>query len=1106
MKTKFLFLFLLILILIFPKAGQAQGPPTRFERISTEQGLSQVAVYAILQDSRGLMWFGTEDGLNQYDGYTFTVYKRDPEDPHSLSNNFIRAIYEDSSGALWIGTNGGGLNKFDRATTRFIHYQHDPNHPHSLSDNFVTAIQADSSGALWIGTESGGVNRFDPLTEQFTSYQHVPHNPHSLSHNCISSIAQDATGMLWIGTWGGGLNKLNPATGQFTPYQHNPTDPHSLSHNDVTSIYAGRDGVLWVGTLGGGLNKLDPATGRFSSYRYDPNNPSSLNKDEVTAIYQDPAGTLWLGTTGEGLNEFNPQTEQFTHYQNAPDDPHSLSYDDINAIYEDRSGVLWIGTTVAGLNKLDSKARRFTHYRHDPADPHSLSSNTVWSMCVDSQGALWVGTSGPTGGLDRLVLSDNEGLDPGQQQFVHYRHDPNDPHSLGSTAVLVIYEDSAGTLWVGTWGGGLSQLVDRETGKFVHYRHNPDDPHSLGDDVVWAIHEDSTGALWVGNYDVGGLDKLDRATGRFTHYRHNPTDPHSLSSDTILAIHEDQTHTLWVGTNDGLNRFDRETEKFTRYYYDPADPHSLSANAVTVIFEDQTGVLWLGTDDGLNKYDRATDSFSHYTEKDGLANDSIAGILEDDASPAGEVGNLWLSSSLGLSKFNPHTGEVKNYDVRDGLQSNEFNRAAYAKGQNGEMFFGGVNGFNAFHPANIKDNPHLPPVILSDFQIFNKPVSISDDSPLQKSIGETQEITLSYQDYVFSFEFAALDYTIPAKNQYAYKLEGFEQTWNYVDSTRRFVTYVNLPPGAYTFKVKGSNNDGIWNEAGTSLRVTVTPPPWRTWWAYTLYAVFVMLLAIGSLRIRTRNLERKHMEQTMWAVQKERDRITALLESRRQLVAAISHDLRTPVAIVRGHLESSQSAEVLKTSADSLEVMLQELDRLQALLDDLFTLSRLEVDELTLRPAPTDVMAVAQQAIKAIDLPAWQQGKVAVTLETGGVELWALADRQRLLQILMNLLHNGVRHTLPGGIVVVSLEEQPETITIKVQDTGEGISPTDLPHIWERFYRGQSRAGGGTGLGLALVKELTEAMNGTVAVTSTPGEGSCFSVTLPRAFLTSEVF
>jgi two-component system sensor histidine kinase ChiS len=1125
MKAKYLFLLLLFL-LVFPATGQAQGPPTRFERISIEQGLSQVAIYCIFQDSTGLMWFGTEGGLNKYDGYTFTVYKRDLEDPHSLSGNTISSIYEDSTGALWIGTEGEGLNKFDRTTEQFTHYQHDPDNPRSLSDDFITTIYEDSSGTLWIGTEGGGLNKlvpsssstfvkpsepalsdaegFDHAAEQFSHYRHDPADPHSLSHDFVSSIYEDSSGVLWIGTLGGGLNKLVPSssstfvepseqalsdaegldrtTGKFSHYRHDPADPHSLSHDDVTAIQAGRDGALWIGTVGG-LNKLDRTTEQFSRYQHDPADPYSLGHDEVTAIYEDAAGMLWVGTVG-GLNEFNYQTQKFTHYKNVPHDPHSLSYDDINSIYEDSSGILWIGTTLGGLNKLDRKARRFTHYRHDPDNPSSLSSDMVWAIYEDSTGVLWVGTSGPTGGLNKLERD--------KQQFIHFQPDPDDPDSLGSTAVLVIYEDRAGALWVGSWDGGLSQLVDRETGQFIHYRHDPNDPDSLSGDVVWAIYEDSAGALWVGTF-YNGLNKFDRVTGKFTHYRNDPTDPNSLSNDLILSIYEDQAGTLWVGTKDGLNKFNRQADDFTRYYSDPADLRTLSSNAVPAIYEDRTGTFWVGTDDGLNKFDRATESFSHYTEKDGLANDSIAGILEDDE------GNLWISSSHGLSKFNPRTEEFKNYDERDGLQSDEFNRAACHRGQKGEMFFGGVNGFNAFYPANIKDNPHVPPVILNDFQIFNKPVAIGDASPLQKPIGETEEITLSYRDYVFSFGFAALDYTAPQKNQYAYILDGFDQDWNYVDSTRRFATYANLPAGMYNFRVKGSNNDGVWNEEGSSLRITITPPPWKTWWAYTIYAILGISAAAGFVRYRTRELERKHLEQTMWAVQKERDRITTLLESRRQLVASISHDLRTPVAIVRGHLESSKSSEVSKTSEVSLEVMLQELDRLQALLDDLFTLSRLEVDKLTLHPVPTDVVAVAQQAIKAIDLPAWQQGKVAVTLETGGGELWALADEQRLLQILMNLLHNGVRHTLPGGIVAVSLAGQPDTVTIKVQDTGEGISSADLPHIWERFYRGQSRTESGTGLGLALVKELTEAMGGTVDVCSTPGEGSCFSVTLPRA-------
>ncbi len=1089
MKAKSIVFGILLLVFAFPLAAQAQEPPTRFERISIEQGLSQVTIYCILQDSRGLMWFGTEDGLNKYDGYTFTVYKRDPQDPHSLSANTIRAIYEDALGMLWIGTDGGGLNRFDRATEQFTRYQRDPGDPNSLSHNTVTAVYEDSTRALWVGTDGGGLDQFNRTTEQFSHYRHNPNDSRSLSSDAITWILEDSAQRLWIATRGGGLNQLvlseaeglDRATGQFAHYRHDPNNSNSLSQDEVNTIFQGQGDRLWIGT-NGGLNEFDPQAQKFIRYEHDPDNPRSLSHIQAITLYQDSSGTLWVGTPG-GLNELAPgmdyEKREFIRHYNDPRDPNSLSVDDISALYEDSSGMLWIGTYVSGLNKLDRKTRRFTHYRNHPGTPNSLGSNTVWAIHQDAAGALWVGSSGPTGGLDRL--------DRQTGQFTHYRNDPQDPHNSPQGATLTVYEDSAGVLWIGSYEGGLSRL-NRQTGQFVHYRHDPNDPYSLSNNIVWAIYEDPASELWIGTMG-GGLNHFERETERFTHYRHDPDNAASLSSDYILSLYTDQAGMFWVGTTQGLDCLDLSTRRFTHYKNNPADPRSLSSNAIPAIYQDLGGTLWIGTDDGLNRFDPASGTFAHYTEKDGLANDAIGCILEDDQ------GKLWISSGKGLSRFDSRTEKFKNYDVRDGLQSDEFNRGACYKNEKGELFFGGVNGFNVFHPADLKDNPHAPPVILTDLQIFNKPVAIGSASPLKKSIGETQSLVLSYRDYVFSLEFAALDYTVPSKNQYAYILEGFDREWNTVDSSRRFASYANLPAGAYTFRVKASNSDGVWNEQGASIKITITPPPWKTWWAYTLYIILGAAVAAAIIRYRLKELDRKHMEQMMWAVQTERDRIAALLEARRQLVASLSHDLRTPVTIVRGHLESLED----KLSKDSLVAMSKELDRLQSLLDDLFTLSRLEVDKLTLRLAPTNVMSVAQRAVDAIAAPAWQQGKVQVTLETGETETWSVADEQRLLQVLINLLHNAVRHTLPGGIVAVGLSSQQDTITIKVQDTGEGIAPADLPHIWERFYRGQSQAGGGTGLGLALVKELAEAMGGTVAVDSALGEGSCFTVALPRA-------
>lgn len=1085
---------LLILIALPTGDAHAQGAPARFERISIEQGLSQVTIYSILQDSRGLMWFGTENGLNRYDGYAFTVYKRDPEDPHSLSASTIRSIFEDSSGRLWIGTDGG-LNLFDRDTRQFSRYQHDLARPDSLGHDTVTAMGESPAGTLWIGT-GGGLDRLDlgdglasdPAMARFTHYRHDPADPNSLSYDDVTALKVDPAGALWIATYGGGLNRFDPATGQFAVYRHDPAQATSLLHDEVTSILVSHSGRLWVGTVAGLDESALPSTGQapgFAHHVCDPDDPRTLDDAYVSQVFEDSAGTVWVGTPG-GLNELDRQAGRFIHYYNSDLDPSSLSAGEVKAIYEDTSGVLWIGTDVGGLNKLDRKMRRFGQYRHDPNDPHSLDSNLVWAIHQGPSGILWIGTS--EGGLN--------GLDRSTGHFVHYQPDPQDSHSLATDSALAVYEDSTGTLWVGTWDGGLHRLdadqIRRQTGQFVVYRHDPNDPGSLGNDIVWAVLEDSVGTLWFGTFG-SGLDRFDREAEHFTHFRHDPADPGSLSDDIILKLYQDRSGTLWVGTPQGLDRFDPQTETFQHWTFNPAQANSLSSNAAAEVFEDSSGTLWIGTDDGLNKMDRDTGTFIHYTEKDGLASGGVAGILE------GDDGVLWISSDRGISRFDPRTGEFKNYDVRDGLQSNEFNRAAVFKSPGGEIFFGGVNGVTAFYPADIVDNPHIPPVVVTDFRIFNKPAGIGGDSPLTSAIDETQEMTLSYRDYVFSFEFAALDYTIPQKNRYAYMLEGFDKDWTYVDGTRRFASYANLPAGRYTFRIKGSNNDGVWNEAGTSIALTVTPPPWRTWWAYTLYGLLAIGMAVAVVRYRVRELERRHLERTMWAVQEERDRIASLLEARRQLVASVTHDLRTPVTVVRGHLESAleEGGGEEPLARRRLEVVLQEIGRLSALLDDLFTLSRLEVNQLALTLAPIEVIGVARRAVSAMSAPAWRQGKVQVALAAAEGEMWAVADEQRLLQVLMNLLHNAVRHTLPGGVVVVGLEAQPEAVVIRVQDSGEGIHPDDLPRIWERFYRGQSQAGGGTGLGLALVKELTMAMGGSVAAQSTIGEGSCFSVALP---------
>jgi PAS domain S-box-containing protein len=830
-------ILIISIVLNLSTSACAEEISSQFDQIRVEHGLSQSCVLAILQDSKGLMWFGTQDGLNKYDGYNLTVYKYNELDSHSLSDNFILSLYEDKSGTIWVGTHSGGLNEFDRETERFTHYTNDPDNPTSLGSNTVWSIYEDKLGTLWIGTAGGGLNHFNRKTEQFTHYTHNPNELDTLSNNTVLSIYEDKFGTLWIGTAGGGLNQFNRETEQFTHYTHNADDSNSLSNNTILSIYEDQAGKLWIGTNGGGFNKFDRDTGEFTHYLHDPDNPNSLSDNNVNSIVEDRFGNLWLATSswygnsyGTALNKFNPETEQFTHYIHDLANPNSLSENTVASILRDKSDILWIGTGFSGINKLDTKYRKFIHYKHDPADTHSLVDNHISSIYEDRSGTLWIGTYDR--GLDKF--------DPKTEQFIHYRYEPNNPNSLSSDKIWSVYEDKSGILWIGTGGGGLNKF-EWETGKFTHYLHNPAISDSLSDNNVWSISEDQTGVLWIGTFN-GGLNKFDRKTGKFTHYTHNPDNANNLSDNNIFSIYEDQLGTLWIGTfNGGLNKFNRETGEFTQYKHDPNNLNSLSYDRVLSMYEYPAGTLWIGTyGGGLDKFDISTETFTHYTEKDGLPNNSVVGILADDQ------GNLWLSTGKGLSKFNPKTETFRNYDVSDGLQGNEFDGVkAYFKSKTGEMFFGGLNGFNAFYPEQVKDNPHIPPIVITDFRIFDKTVKLGT------AISETKELKLSYKDNFFGFEFAALDYTNPQKNQYAYKLEGFDKDWIYSGS-RRYATYTNLDGGTYIFRAKGSNNDGVWNEEGTSIKIIITPPPWKTWWAYTLYLIALVSAIYGYVQWKTR--------------------------------------------------------------------------------------------------------------------------------------------------------------------------------------------------------------------------------------------------------------
>ncbi|MGB8951476.1 MAG: two-component regulator propeller domain-containing protein [Candidatus Aminicenantales bacterium] len=884
--------------------------PIQFYRLSIQHGLSQSSVNCILQDRKGFIWIGTQDGLNRYDGYNFTIYKSVPDDPRSLGDNNILSICEDRAGRLWIGTYGGGLNEFDRASQKFIQYRHDSANPDSLANDRVYSICESRSGGLWIGTYAGGVDRFDPATQKFAHYRHDPENPNSLTNDRVNFLYEDISGMLWIGTFDG-LDRYDPGTEKFTHYRHDIRNPNSLSDNAIITIGEDRSGNIWIGTENGGLNQWIRSQERFIHYLNDPNDPASLSNNNIRSFHEDRTGLIWIGTRRGGLNLFNLETQKFIRYRYDPKNPTSLSDDDIRSIYEDRTGIIWIGTLGGGLNRFDRSKKRFIHYTHDPEDPQSLIGYAVRAISEDSLGNIWIGTFN---GLDRF--------DSKTKKFIHFQHDPKAPQGLSSNLVYCICEDKSGDLWIGTQGGGLNRFNPR-TNRFIHYFHNPRDPSSLSEDIVNAVFVDHFGELWVGTEN--GLNRYDRTLNRFILYRHDPDDPLSLSDNDVRVIYEDRSGAIWVGTrNGGLNQWNRSSGEFRRYQHDSDNPRSLKDNRIFCIYEDHSGIIWIGTrGGGLNRFDPASGFFTCFTEEHGLPNNVVYGILEDDD------GNLWISTNNGLASFNPTTQRFKVYDTTDGLQSNEFNFGAYCKSRSGEMLFGGINGFNIFHPAHIKDNPYIPPIVITGFQIFNKPVPIGEGQNgrtiLRKSITESAAITLSHKDNVFSFEFAALHYTLPEKNEYAYKMEGFEKDWSYVGN-RHFVTYTNLPPGKYVFKVKGSNTDGVWNEEGTSLKITITPPFTQTAWFKGFAVLAAFLLVFSVYQIRTRSIRRMN-KQLEERVHKRTLELQKEIKERKQAEGIIQKEAAKLTAMISGMEEGVIFADSQETVLEVNNYFLRLLNK-----------------------------------------------------------------------------------------------------------------------------------------------------------------------------------
>lgn len=843
----------------------------KFKRLSIEHGLSQSTINCIFQDSKGFMWIGTQDGLNKFDGYNFEIFKHHPLDSNTISHNWIWDVFEDKNGHIWIST-WYGLNKYDPKSAEFIRYFSIQNDRFSLSNNRPITIKDDNHGNLWIATWGGGLNYYDFETNHFYSYQYDPQDDQSLNNNFVRTLNFDSNGLLWIGTWNG-LCYINPDSVinkkdvEFTRYFNDPKNPESLSGNKVLSIIEDKNGKIWIGTMFHGLNRFDKSTRKFTQYKHNINNPKSISSNSINEIYQDSFDNLWIATQDEGLNRYIPGKNEFKNYKSDYSKKANLSSNKLTRLYEDKSGSLWIGTSTSGMNILNLRRNKFSSFSHSQTNNNSLSGDLITCFYQDKSGYLWVGTQ--ENGLNRY--------NPRSGKFKHYRHDPKNPKSISHNNIRSIVEDKFGHLWVATFGG-LNKL-NMESNTFYHFKNNPDNLQSLSSNSIEALLIDKNDILWVATSSKG-LDRHELNSQQFEHFRFDINDPTSISSDYLLSLFEDSFGSLWIGGwGGGLNKYNAEKNRFDRYRHNPSNPNSLSDDIVNSIYETKSNglsTLWVGTSGGISFMTLADSSigkFNHLFEKDGLPNQHIYGILEDDS------GNLWFSTNKGVAKYTyPHS--FRNFDSGDGLPQDEFSSGAYYKGNDGQLYFGCTQGFISFFPDSIKNSSYIPPIVITNFELYKESkITREGESYLSnKQLILQDEIILSYSDNIFSIEFAALDYTAPKKNKYAYKLQGFKDDWIYTDASKRFATYTNLDPGEYIFRVKGSNSDGIWNEKGTSIKIAITPPFWKTWW----FRVLLFLLISGGITFLIMYRIRQHLK--IKAIEKQAE------EKMRSKVAADFHD------------------------------------------------------------------------------------------------------------------------------------------------------------------------------------------------------------------------
>jgi signal transduction histidine kinase/ligand-binding sensor domain-containing protein/AraC-like DNA-binding protein len=1055
--------------------GLAQRNDLRFKHLSVQDGLSRSWVKCFLEDRTGLLWIGTADGLNKFDGKDFTIYKYLPALPRSINHNNTNVLFEDSKGQLWVGTQAG-LNYYKRESDEFI--------PMPFIDNYITSVYELKPDMLLLGT-AGGLFLFN-------SVSHTSLRLYNGSY--VEKILKDNRGNIWIATHTG-LLLFNPVDNSLRSINFGPGKPNALNDGFLKTIFQDSRGGIWVGTALQGLCYFTYPTGnvdeaRVINFKPNPSDPSHITQGAIYAIAEDEDHNLWVGIENGGINLLNLDACDrgnyvFSKVLNNPSDFSSLSNNSIHALYRDKQHSMWVGTYAGGVNHYNKLLQRFGHHEPLPGSDKRINNKYV-SAILEEEKYLWIGTEK---GLNRY--------DKAADRWEYFTHDFKNTTTIGSNAILDILRDSRNRLWVGTYNGGLN-LFDEKSESFLKFKHDPDNPASISGNNIYQILESSDHHIWIGLMG-NGVAVYNPEKTSFTHFQEK-ANQNSLSSNWVVDLTEDHLGNIWISTTEAVDMLDPERGHFTTFTHNPAKPQSINYNGATCLFKDSRNTMWIGTSNGLNYFVEKDSSFRHYTVEDGLPNNFIKAITED------HEGNIWFSTNSTLTMFTKGTAlpdhpAFKSFSVFDDLQSSEFVDHAVFRNTQGKLYFGSTNGYFVFDPSAIKNNPGIPKIILTDLRINNMSVSINaPDSPLEKDIGVTTQLKLSKKQNVFTIGFAALNFIEPENNQYAFTLEGFDKEWNYVGQ-QQSATYTNLDPGEYTFRVRASNNDGLWNEEGISLKVIILPAWWQTWFAKLIYLLLVIL---GIFFFRKHTIISVNLKNVLWREHLEKQKSEELTQMKQQFFANVSHEIRTPLTLILGPLHKLVREN---KKIPELTTIFRNSTRLKMLVDQFLDFTKMESQMMTVSPISTEILELTR-CIMANFTDYAGQKNIEMKLETTFSKCVTVIDLDKYEKILANLLSNAVKSISGKGSVIAHLafDTRRDNLLICIKDTGRGIPPEESEHIFERYYSGSNHLNNihGTGIGLYLTRELIELQKGTIGVTSIVGEGSTFTITLPIRVLEFE--